>query len=299
MDKLNIYIMYGLPGSGKTHFCNETRKKWRETQNNRYLSLDQVAMMDGNGPEIPKRRKIINAIKDEVRYCYGDTLIIDGLITTINALKDVIEACCYSSQKEGFAFHIHVWNEDRAACEINDFGRVKIKEGRYVMASKTLKNIPYEEVTTAGLMEIFNEMPDDMTFKVIRHNVVVKKEYVRYFQERNLYLEEPETPKIETDESRYLVSDWWCMGGSSCNYLGNESYVEAEEVPQFKKLYELLDQVCPELTFRKGIRILNELVKMEYMDENDYYGGNVKYARYKISYEELYQMLMTDDSDEE
>lgn len=298
MDTLKVIITYGLPGSGKTHFCNEVRKKWLKPQNNRYLSLDQVAMMNGDGPKIPKIRKILDAIKHEARYCYGDTLIIDGLITTIDALKDVIEACMYSvSTVRKYEFYIHVWNEDREACEMNDFGRVKMKEGRYVLANETLKNIPYDDVTPAALMKIFNEMPDDGTFEIKRHNVVVKQEYVRYFQERNLFLEEPETPTIGDDASRYLISKRWCLGGSAGNYLGHTSYVSAEDTPQFEELYELLEHVCPELTFINGMKIMKELVEVCYDEEGDYYGGRVTYARYKISYEALYEMLKSFDEE--
>lgn len=297
MDTLKVIITYGLPGSGKTHFCNEVRKKWLKPQNNRYLSLDQVAMMNGDGPKIPKRRKILDAIKHDTNYCFGDTLIIDGLITTIEALKDVIESCCYSSKtSRTYEFNIHVWNEDRESCEMNDFGRVKMKEGRYVLANETLKNIPYEEVTTEALTKIFNEMPDNATYKIVRHSVVVKDDYVRYFQERRLYLEEPETPTIKEDESKYLMSKSWCLGGSSGNYLGQTSYVSAEDTPQFEELYELLEHICPELTFVNGIKIMKELVKVHQYGESDFYGGTVSYARYKISYKELYEMLSSFDA---
>lgn len=113
---MKVTILWGLPGSGKTHYAEE----WKKTPNRTVISVDKIKRIKGK--------------KD---------FLIDGLITTNKVAREIIESI------PDAVFEIVYWKPDREACKHNDRGR------RTLNSTLTIDNLPFEE-PNKKLLKDFN-----------------------------------------------------------------------------------------------------------------------------------------------
>lgn len=93
------------------------------------------------------------------------------------------------------------------------------------------------------------------------------------------------------DETKYTLS--WCVGGmDGGNCWNNNSYArEVEEEPEID-IDELLNRVCPHITYFQYKKIMDSVVKKETKEKREYY-GNYSIRKYKtIEYRNLYDSLV-------
>ena len=291
-----IHVMYGLPGSGKTHFCHEAVTTAKTTDCKKYLDLDAYAK------KRPKANFEDFADTEVYNFIKGRTIIpyIDGLITTHEQLGIVVRSAIDAKQtayydSNNIKVYVHAWNEDRETCKFNDIGR------REISSRLSIDNLPYETIRSFDDIKaaVGSDYSDKAQFFLERHLVIRRPGYKQYFAERGMRMDEG---KVNTDtwhdifnNSRYIYSDSWCTGGTICSYTGSSSTVYAEEPAEFYQMVELFDLVDPKMSFKTGVRIFKEAVDVEENPEKDYYGGEVGYQRYKLDLQKMYDIICDEE----
>lgn len=272
-------IAYGLPGSGKTYYGEQLAQKGNLT----VISMDDH-MEDG------KYRPITEVVKEvlELRHYILNDIYIDALITTRdNLIKIVRELHKFFVNEEpkyrnyGKNFEIVYWDENRAACKENIRKR---NDGRNVEV--TIDNLPFEKLRESAVYNLIREIDIEIktTFKE-RKVYMDGSNWEKYFQ-----------PLIDKDyytNGKYFYSDEWSLGGSWGDCWGNSGSISADEQPNsFKEFDNLLEKVCPNITFIQYKTIYNECVSIDKRSIGDYYGGTEYRACFKLDVKKCYEMLL-------
>lgn len=269
-----IYIMMGLPGSGKTTKAKELEKAHKN---------DIVRRIDIDAGCGYPNRKYKDA-KEIVSYNLSnngpiDFVIIDGLILTNAEVIEMIKAfdiAGYSKYDyKNHKYEIHYWREDRDACLHNDRGR------RKETATNTIKNAVFEEI---DVEKIKSETGVDVS--VVMHFVNRKPNWEVWADENIGY-------HHLSEEKKFLTSDYWSLGGTYGSCWGDGLSTSYPDTPptDFTLFDELLEQICPDITFMQYKKIYRECVEIKEFSQGDYYGGCVNYAYFSCDLEQLYYML--------
>jgi hypothetical protein len=89
---------------------------------------------------------------------------------------------------------------------------------------------------------------------------------------------------------KYLESQSWCLGGKSYDWHGSEHYLSAENPLNFDEFDELLEKICPQITYLQYKKIYAKCVTMEERSASDYY-TQAREGFWKCDLEKLYEML--------
>lgn len=266
----NITILYGLPGSGKTFYTKRLNDPWYFT----IVHMDDY-IVDGKYKSITE---VLSGLKGSIKKY----LVIDSLITTQKKLEEIIKETHDFFENNGDSRHdlsIVYWNENRDACRENIKRRA---DGRNV--SVTIDNIPFEEVNEDRIRKFVYDMDRNVQLSFKHRNVFTNRNWDLYFQ-----------PLIDNSwgkEDKYYYSDSWSCGGSWCDCWGNHGTIHPDEQPTvFDKFDELMEQICPNITYIQYKNIFKECVEIDEYRENDYYGGTAYRARYKLDPKKCYDML--------
>lgn len=268
-----VFILMGLPGSGKTYFANEYYKTHNNTSRNNFKAVHIIDM-----DKYLKKYKLEDLSR---LYGIGDnktTYILDGLFLkndeVISVIKSFNQNKPYACEIESIT--IHYWFPDREDCLYNDIGRRK-------ESSKI--TIRYAEIEKPDVERIKNEI--HCPINVVNHTVIRKPEWKAAADNFG----------IQVKNEKYLYSSEWCLGGTcgSC-YSSELSRISPDEpILEFLELDSLLKDICPKLTFIDYKKIKNECVKTKTRSDRDYYGGCVEYAYFECDVEKLFNMLIEFD----
>ena len=268
-----VFILMGLPGSGKTYFANEYYKTHNNTSRNNFKAVHIIDM-----DKYLKKYKLEDLSR---LYGIGDnktTYILDGLFLkndeVISVIKSFNQNKPYACEIESIT--IHYWFPDREDCLYNDIGRRK-------ESSKI--TIRYAEIEKPDVEHIKNEI--HCPINVVNHTVIRKPEWKAAADNFG----------IQVKNEKYLYSSEWCLGGTcgSC-YSSELSRISPDEpILEFLELDSLLKDICPKLTFIDYKKIKNECVKTKTRSDRDYYGGCVEYAYFECDVEKLFNMLIEFD----
>lgn len=211
-------------------------------------------------------------VEQTIKYYFNNYLpktvehaIVDGLITTNENAEKLINLV-KKQIKDDFKIEIVFWKKDIEACLHND------KDRRIVNSTITIENLPFEE-PSQELIEKFN-------IKVIKKKVQKKSGY-QSWQKKNAM------------KDNKLTSEEWGLGGTSGNCWDDTKYsISADPQPvNFKEFDELLEKICPNITFLQYKKIYNNCVTTETHQQSDYYGGSVEYCKFVCDLDKLYQEL--------
>jgi predicted kinase len=266
---IELNILMGLPGSGKTTFAKELGRKLG-SQQCVVLHLDDL-----RSNCFQKKTPLRSLIGDELYRRHKKTMkavVIDGPIFTNEDLFQTIIATAPSFHK--VSVKVYHWNEDRDTCLKNDGGR------RETPSANTILHATYEYVDVDGLNSKLLDW-DAQIIKVINKTVFLKDDWYRYFKQ-DVY--------IASDNM--LRSSRWCTGGAygSCWHNGLTQISPDKPLP-FTELDELLEKVCPSITFLHYKKVLDKCVSTEETHENDYYGGGTNYMNWVCDLPQLYTLL--------
>ncbi len=255
---MNVILLWAIPGSGKTNFADSLKD---------YRSIDIDHMSKKY-----KGDKLIKQVADEVSgyLYYKHNVVLDGLITT-NEIARKLFIAIYDSpygKENPISYEIVVWDRNVEACKHNDRGRRKQN------STMTIEHHPFEEPS--------EELIREFNVKVTRKTVVRKPEYKAWMEEHGVYV----------NKDGKMRGQRWSLGGTWGNCWGEKGTVSGNAQPgSFTEFDELLESVCPEITFLQYKKLYNETVSTEEYSECDYYGGCVNYARFVCNLEKLYEML--------
>lgn len=267
MKSTKLKILMGLPGSGKTTFAKEYAKNNNKSS---VIHVDNIRNSYLYMWDKPLSEVIRYGSSYIPRTC--NNLVIDGLILTNKDIADaIIAATEYFNITD---IEIHHWDEDRETCLKNDGGR------REVSSATTILNAPYEEV---DINKINSEMKkyEIEDIKIINHKVQLKPDWIRYTK-----------PYAIIDDDGKLRSGSWCTGGSYGNCWDSHLSPVSPEAPcEFTALDELLEGICPNISFLHYKKIMKECVETEETYESDYYGGGTNHMNYVCDLEKMYKII--------
>ena len=242
-EKVSVFILSGLPGSGKTYFA---------------ISKKIECLLDNN-----RRDSEVQVIHFDDRFYqpewfeYGrKELYLDGLFLTTDEIISVIKDCNKKAKYWHYdlEFTIIRWKEDRNKCLKNDLGR------REKDSQITIKKAKFEE---PDLEKIKEEI-----------GVEVRLEEREIIEKNNKFENLSGNVKVHM-KGKYLVSDSWIMSGTrrGYDYDWNSVYsiIDSEEPSEFDELYEFFETVCPQLTALDMRKIKKEFVTLREFEVNDYY----------------------------
>jgi hypothetical protein len=93
-----------------------------------------------------------------------------------------------------------------------------------------------------------------------------------------------------TDDVIYVE---WIIGGregGSC-WGTRHSAINVEPEPELIQLDQILERVCPNISFLQYKRLCQELIKIEKYTDNGYYGNYTDYCRKYVNLPELWRYL--------
>ena len=279
-----VHILMGLPGSGKSYFANH----WR-CENSRDIFTEYLYLVD-----LDEYMCKGDALEDTLIFTFDQKevlgkqhsiceptkriIFVDGLILTFDNLNKVIETCLkyFNVDKinDSVVFNIHHWNEDRETCLINDSIRTKFgnrEESSYI----TIKNAPYDNIEHYHRLDTKDI---NVKYNVIKHNVFKLDEFQYILNEY-------------ANEGTKMVSATWSGGGEWGNCWGDSGIIEEEPAPEFTQFDELLNKICPNITYIQYKQVYATCVYINEDDEFGYYGGYEKKYNYVCNLKKLYNCL--------
>ncbi len=183
-----VFILMGLPGSGKTYFAEEYKKehtlynKWRVN----LINVDQLIKKNRSG------NKLENVIAKEYRET-SETNILDGLFLTNDNVIRVIK--CLPGNIE--CIEVHYWRPNIEYCLYNDSGR------RTESSEITIKNAKLER-PEAERIKIETGIKN---VKIVPHDIIKKPFWRKLTDELCIHVK----------DGHYIYSEKWSLGGEYGN----------------------------------------------------------------------------------
>lgn len=285
---MKIIIIGGLPASGKTHLCENIRKK-NNIEHYNIIHLDEYNNMD---KEVLSSM-ILSILSKDIK---SKEYIIEGLLTTN---KDIIFFLDILRRDKNIKNVEIIWfKENREQCLINDNYRLD----RILNSKNTISNIPYDNIDKS----IVNTYKDNFKIIIKEKNVYIMESYKKFAQKYDIKLsKKPSFYHYEgIGDERYLVgNESWNLYGTGRNCWGDSWEIEKESPVQFIELYTLLDKVCPNINIIK-LKILeakldiNSAIDIAEFDNGDYY-SSITSAYNICDIEKLYKVLVEEEIIEE
>tara|TARA_R110000851_G_scaffold47424_1_gene115138 strand:- start:79430 stop:80275 length:846 start_codon:yes stop_codon:yes gene_type:complete len=265
-----LHITVGLPASGKTTWAKKfsrTKKRGYYGSSMPHIELDYYKKFRGS----PK--DTMTVLKERVTGSSEES-IVDGLFLTED---DVIKALLFLINQNKIAIKevvIHYWKPNREYSLWNDLYR------REVDSVITIEN---------GVMDDFDnvfglkaKLPS-IDFSIERHDVVKAEAYRLFASKHNITL----------NEGGEVQGESWCTGGTWNDCWENTGNVPSDPSPEgMSVLDDLLETICPSVSFLQYKRIMNDCVYVEDFSDGDYYGGTTYHNKYVLRMGALYNYLV-------
>jgi hypothetical protein len=279
MSKVEINILMGLPGSGKSTW--RKRKEYEYGIHTAYhcgcsFDCDDYLITPDDVYTYGKYNTVGEVVSRNLdiddKY---EFICIDGLNTTNEQIQELISIInikvnknpYLQYRKEELRIIIHHWREDRESCLFNDAYR------RDKSCKNSIMNLPLED-------------PKDYTFD---SDIKIKIEY-HDVERKNVY-EGIMEPMSSYKREGYLYSDTWCSGGDWADCWGNRGDCWTDDPVEFKEFDNLIERLCPNITFLQYKRIHSDCVTLETDYDYDYYGGCQHNSYYVCDMKKLYEMI--------
>lgn len=287
---LEIHILVGLPGSGKTTFGKQLMKKYDELNKKNYgRNKDQVRInyVDCDNSEYENRtveREIEHLCSSFLYHLYDEKylVIIDGLFlkqqsveTLLKLLTSGINEQIGPHNEDSIKIHIHQWNCDRETCLHND--PIRLSE-RNKTAAVTIKNAEYDTIDMDSINDKFGA--GNIEFVYEPHTVQWASDYEIYFASQ--------TP----DDDGLLKGESWCTGGSWADYTGARGNVDPDDPREFTELDDFLQKFFPDIKLSEYLEMKkSKFIYLKTHEEDDYYGGSTQHAQWVCELDKLYAYL--------
>ena len=277
-----LHVLSGLPGSGKTtfaqqyeptyldHYAGYRRENPKVKKPAEIIDYDAIYRKAGRSCNIELVSKVpINNIKYEY-------MILDGLFITQADVECVIGAYLNNPKfTEKYTVEkiiIDVWKTNKESCIWNDRAR---RDVRGYCAELSIRTMNPERIDIKAIEEKFG-----VKTKLELHDVVRAPAYKVMIAENDM----------RNVCGKYLESDGWCLGGKSYSWTGEEFLISPEHPLNFDEFDNLMEKICPQITFLQYKRLYAKCVTKEERSSGDYY-TNAREGYWRCNLEKLYEML--------
>ena len=268
-----LHILVGMPGSGKTTFANNNANFLNEKTN--VEDFDKVFRKLKN--ENPDKPIDIEKVRNMVfNYNTRQVIVIDGLFLTQEdvewALSVYLDSDYFKQYFDIKKVIVDYWIFDREACLWNDRGR------RNQNSIATIKSAKLEKPNIEQIEKRFG-----VPTKMVEHYVVRKSVYKLFADCMNIPLEE---------DNKYFYSDAWRTGGETSSWNSDRtSRMDAEAPCEFELFDEVMEKICPNITFLQYKKLYRECVRVDTRHQSDYYSWWDE-DFHKCDIEKLFDMLL-------
>lgn len=252
-----ILILMGLPGSGKTSFA---KKYAEENDRTRHIHMEEEKEYGDN---------IDSVIKTYIGSRYTDVYIIDEDVLTNSEVIEIINKIKEETRSE-FDYEIHYWKENKEF-SLHNIKGVDNDEKMSIIENSSLENLN---------VELIKEKCEIDAIKVINHEIEEKPEWKIVCDKLD----------IEVDTSGDVYSKEWLLCGEWWNCNGLSGYEEPEKEPDFEDFNKLVEELYPDIPFRKYKRLFDECVRVTDNDYRDYYSAGTK-RQYCFNIEKLIEEI--------
>jgi hypothetical protein len=281
-----LHVLSGLPGSGKStfseqyeptyldHYSGTRRPNYKAKKHAHIIDYDEIYRKAGISQNLTVNREKIEKLPiPNIQHQY---MILDGLFITQDDVEWVIGVYLSNPKfQERYIVEkivVDVWKVDKEACLWNDRARRDVRK-------------------TGSELSIMIMQPERINIKAIENKFGVKTKLELHDVVRapayQVMIAENDLSKID---GKYMKSKTWCLGGKSYHWSGSESVLYAEDPINFDELDELLEKICPQITYLQYKKIYNKCVEKEEQSVNDYY-TEAREGYWCCDLEKLYEML--------
>ena len=277
-----LHVLSGLPGSGKSTFAKQyeptyldpysgTRRPNPRTKKPAFVvDYDELYRKAGRVCNLDVVNK---APINNIKYEY---MILDGLFITQTDIECVIGTYLNNPKfTEKYTVEkiiIDVWKPDKESCIWNDRAR---RDVRGYGAELSIRTMNPERIDIKVIEDKFG-----VKTKLELHDVVRAPAYQVMIAENDMH----------NVVGKYLESDSWCLGGVSYSWTGEKFPLSPERSRNFDAFDNLLEKICPQITFLQYKKIYAKCVTEEERSSSDYY-TNAREGYWCCDLEKLYVML--------
>lgn len=278
-----LHVLVGLPGSGKTTFASQYSDRVRDSYGFSYVNskakkfadiidYDAIYKKVGFNDKLQiNKDKILKMALPRLKY---DIMILDGLFVTQEDVEWVLSVYLDNPKfTENFTVEkiiVDSWIPDKEACLWNDRGR------RNIGAAFSIKIMEQEKIDVKQIEKRFG-----IKTKLELHSIARKPDY-------RIFVEENDIKSVH--DSKYLDSSTWSLGGEAWGWDGGKHTISPDEPCNFDEFDELIEKICPTITFLQYKKLYKNCVRMEERDNSDYY-SSTREAYWRCDLKELWDML--------
>jgi predicted kinase len=273
--QIKVIVLYGLPGSGKTYFS----KSYNHIP---VIDLDAITTKIG-GNKFAVFSKLNKEFDKKITYrsfhSVTDAVVIDGLITTNQQLRDIIDSLTVEFAQYQLVFELVYWNEDRETCLYND------KNRRKVSSEISIKNLPFEKPD----LQLFPELSQ----KRVRAMKVVKKSpAIAWITDLLKKLDKGDWEIEQVVETLKFTSSEWYLEGTWGHWDGSSGTISPETPLEFDEFDLLLEIACPNISYLNYKKLKSNCCELVESDTSDYYGGSSSKMCHACDVQKLYDALV-------
>jgi hypothetical protein len=271
-----MHVLVGLPGSGKTTFTKQFNlNTYTPSKRNEADIIDFDAIF--------KQCFVIgcpNSTRENIEcrplpVLYHNKVVLDGLFVNQEEVEWVLglflNDAKFRKQHSVEKIIVHVWKPDKDACRWNDMAR---HGSRHIFSQFSIDCLDIGYIDVDDIEEKFG-----IKTQLKLHDIIRAPAYQVMVAQNNI-----------RNNGKYLESSTWSLGGTSYGLSGSEHHFSAEQPVEFEEFDELLERICPQITYLQYKKVNRACVTMEERPISDYYtSGNEGYWRCDL--EKLYEML--------
>lgn len=247
-----LHILVGLPGSGKTTFYLEQTKK-APYHSIHYIDFDTI-----------KRNARFKDSKDLKEYYAHEIYLlggakdtyVDGLFLTPDDFDFIVSLYLDCPRYNIKNVRFEYWEPNVEACLWND------KNRRTISSSVSIRKLVVHQPD----VKYFAGKYPTISFSCQHHTIVRKPEWKVFFGGLGIRLDK---------NDNVLRSPDWTVSGTNNDYNGNEWPIDPDEPLEFDAFDELLEKICPTITFLQYKNLKKKCVHIEKEHSSDYYSSCV------------------------